>query len=577
MDLAKSEFTIALNELTPEILLDFDVENSMTAFLKEKSPLLWKLLVSSSHTSRSLAENTVKTPDLRCSIIASQICNSRSKYSIYFQLNFAFVLYSCGISRRSIDLLSKCGLCVSYTSLSDSLKAVSNAMMKRASDDALGVHAISWDNYQSKKSIHAEQYYSAASKVELGTSIIRYPLRWVSPNICSLRPILERQAKGELITYKEHIRPTIPQLAAIDEHLRLDLIHILIGSHAKFRPYADHYKLKHKRHRKVPPSLGIETQALQATTADESTTIGQINVLQDIYVRQLGVNPDDMEDLAIPCINDQATNARIRAAQAMRSADTNSFNKVANFQLGMGLFHTQMNDSWALLGIHRGSLKDPGSLQYAADLLHHSRVGSDRPDYYTLTSLFDKVLKANILTCWRLECGFDTLEAFAASNPSDDDLIQKAGFILDKYASDEGLQTYAHEGDPDKEDSLLCNTILLNRDLLLLHELDNAISAGDFGRVENMIGPILFTFCGAGCTNYTGELLHLVQNLNIVWPPEFADVMRDVMLISPSGDEEIFMGMDMHMEHHNKIQQIWISSNFALRMVSTAIHGNASV
>ncbi len=231
-----------------------------------------------------------------------------------------------------------------------------------------------------------------------------------------------------------------------------------------------------------------------------------------------------MEDLAIPCINDQATNARIRAAQAMRMSDTNTFNQLANFQLGMGLFHLIMNDSWALLGVHRGSLKDPGSLQYAVDLLHHSRVGSNCPDYYTLTSLFDKVLKANILTCWKLECGFDTLESFFASNPSDDDLLRIANNILLKYASDAGLRTHAYEGDPEKEDSLLRNTILLNRDLLLFHELDNAISAGDFGRIEDMLGLITFTFCGAGCTNYTGELLHLLQNLNIVWTPEFACV-----------------------------------------------------
>lgn len=32
--------------------------------------------------------------------------------------------------------------------------------------------------------------------------------------------------------------------------------------------------------------------------------------------------------------------------------------------------------------------------------------------------------------------------------------------------------------------------------------------------------------------------------------------MRDVMLISPSGRDERFMGMDMHMEHHNKAQQV---------------------
>ncbi len=64
VDCAKDEFTIALHEVTPEVLLSVDVEYSVTAFLKDKAPLLWKVLVSSSHTARALAENTVKRPDL---------------------------------------------------------------------------------------------------------------------------------------------------------------------------------------------------------------------------------------------------------------------------------------------------------------------------------------------------------------------------------------------------------------------------------------------------------------------------------------------------------------------------------
>ena len=120
-------------------------------------------------------------------------------------------------------------------------------MMKRASDKALSPHAISWDNYQSKKSVHAEQSYSVSSKVKLGTSIIRYPNPWVLPGVCSLQKILERRGKGELISFAKHVKPTMPHNMRINEHLELDIIQILLGSHSKFRPYLNSNKLQHKR------------------------------------------------------------------------------------------------------------------------------------------------------------------------------------------------------------------------------------------------------------------------------------------------------------------------------------------
>ena len=72
---------------------------------------------------------------------------------------------------------------------------------------------------------------------------------------------------------------------------------------------------------------------------------------------------------------------------------------------------------------------------------------------------------------------------------------------------------------PERLENIYFNSILLLRDLLYFHELDCAVSSGDFGRVELLRGDLTRMFAGAGSKNYANELLHLIQNFTYVWGP----------------------------------------------------------
>ena len=135
------------------------------------------------------------------------------------------------------------------------------------------------------------------------------------------------------------------------------------------------------------------------------------------------------------------------------------------------------------------------------------------------------MLSGNILTYWKSETGI-SLSEFAATKPSPMQLLKHAQNIYDNWVSNTALQCAA--GTPDVEgsgDEAQQNTILLNRDFLMFFELSSAISSGDFGRVEILMGTITMMFAGAGCKNYTTELLHFIQNLKHVWMAEFAYVL----------------------------------------------------
>ena len=135
------------------------------------------------------------------------------------------------------------------------------------------------------------------------------------------------------------------------------------------------------------------------STIEENSIKGNIAVLRNICINQLGLKEDDFTDLAIPCINDQSTNARIWGARAIRADDVNFFTWIQCFQLAPGLFHILMNLLWALPHVHRGSVNSTGSLAYWFSVLDRKRLSSSQLDFHTLRSSLFQILEGLLLTC----------------------------------------------------------------------------------------------------------------------------------------------------------------------------------
>ncbi|EPQ53880.1 hypothetical protein GLOTRDRAFT_43985, partial [Gloeophyllum trabeum ATCC 11539] len=72
------------------------------------------------------------------------------------------------------------------------------------------------------------------------------------------------------------------------------------------------------------------------------------------------------------------------------------------------------------------------------------------------------------------------------------------------------------------DDIIRENTRLLFRDLLLVLELDTSTSAGDWGRIEDVLGTFACAFRGAGSNKYANEILHFLHGLKVIWTPQFA-------------------------------------------------------
>lgn len=374
-----------------------------------------------------------------------------------------------------------------------------------------------YDNVQVSTSIFVEQRQGMPAKVQSGTYSIIYRLHNPNPNCLKLAPLLLRARTASGLDYNQDIRPTADQLRSSMHQFRCYILNVLCRDQNQSE-YSDHPAFKYKARRPLPPKHRTVQFPLKISTIDESTTSGNLEVLEDIHLTQLKMTYEDLEDLAILSINDQSTQSHLRSAKALRHRDMNSFTRVQCFQLAIGLFHLCLNLVWTLLHIHRGSISSVGSLTYWFAILEKTRLGCQHPDYHSLLAAMMQILDGLLLDCWRMQSGFDTLAQFTESKPSADTLVNIADSILRQHAT-----PIAEPPESDttslrpSDDVIHQNTRLLIHDLLYVAEVTRAISDGDFGRVEDILPTLAMIFRGAGGKNYCTEILHFIHNMKKVW------------------------------------------------------------
>ena len=491
-----------------------------------------------------------------------QLSYQRSTLSLGFPTLIGLFLWATGTARQTIDVVHRFGLSISYPSILNALSSLADRCIELAGSVGRGIHALCYDNINLGTSIFVEQRgASTPAKVTSGTFAVLYEVRNGNPEHMKLAPIMERFKQANGLNFNSDLEPTIQQRESFQSQLRIIIVQVLTKYAKRFKTRANEQVLQHEPRRPIPKGYITKQFPLRATTIEEATVQGNLLFHDDIYITQLKRSAEELSEYAIPSINDQLTNSRIRSGQILRARDDTAWERREVFQLGFGLFHLCLNLVWALLHIHRGTLGNTGSLTYYFALLQKTRLGSEHPDYHTLLSALTQIFDGLILNAWRTECGHKTLSAFAESKPSSEALLKIAGAIVQNYATpmdgvekdeadssgDDSADGGKFNGrtrkkpvppimvdaapDPD-DDKVHQNTRLLTRDLLYLSELIRAISDGDIGRIEDFLPQLAKMFRGAGSNNYCTEILHFILNLKYVWTPQFAYVNKITWAVS---------------------------------------------
>jgi hypothetical protein len=351
--------------------------------------------------------------------------------SFSFQAIFGLFLWTTGCQRQTIEALHRCGLSLSFVSIIKLRGTLADRCIELASEVAAGAHVLCWDNINISTSIFVEQRKDAPSKVQSGTFAVMYKVI-ADPGQLALGPIMNRARTAGDLDFDLHIKPTLEQLVSVHSQMKILVVRVLTTFSKPFAAFAASPQLQHKPRRPMKLTK-TQTFPLRVTTINEATVEGTIKVWLNAY-EQTKQTSASMDNQAVPSINDQLTNSRVRSAQALRTRENKPFLRLSNLQLAYGAFHKCLNLVWGLLKTHEGSIGELGSLKYFFALLEKTRLANEKPDYHTLLAALMQVLHGILLEAWRRECGFSSLAAFEAAKPNPEGLLVIADQILLKYA-----------------------------------------------------------------------------------------------------------------------------------------------
>jgi hypothetical protein len=111
-------------------------------------------------------------------------------------------------------------------------------------------------------------------------------------------------------------------------------------------------------------------------------------------------------------------------------------------------------------------------------------------------------------------------ESLKDLNKLDPDLLKWIAVqIVHEFASQRALDLLSNK--PAKEqDDVLAQVILWNKDILDYLCLNDALSSGDVGIIQDLLPRLFFRFAGGTNSKYAIEVLELLQGLYREWPED---------------------------------------------------------
>lgn len=175
---------------------------------------------------------------------------------------------------------------------------------------------------------------------------------------------------------------------------------------------------------------------------------------------------------------------------------------------------------------------NPGCLAFHNTQLHRAPIVlTSLPTFQVCYDLIFTSLYAYILHCLLLVSGTEPLEEYTASVGSWDTLQGHMQAIFKQYVNTHivsDLWSKCHRAKCTftnttsillaEWDMIFKNAVLFLCDALILHEFTDSITCGDLSGIVLVLKVWALSFYGSGHTKYTHEMLHLIHNIEHVWP-----------------------------------------------------------
>ncbi|KAF6749453.1 hypothetical protein DFP72DRAFT_1014355 [Ephemerocybe angulata] len=505
MESAKPLLRMKATEVTTDYIEHWDLQSTMSA-VTLKTPT-WRRILDAATEKGAVKVQTKKSRnrDTVCATVyrVYLLMYLRSAACMKVQLGIGLMAWATGASKQLADVLHHSCLSIPYTTLNTVIASLAESSVNKAKLASKRPYALAYDNINLSSSIYVEQTPGMMSKVQSGTFGVIYELPYATWKDMELAPMMERLKTAKPLTM-EDLRPTTKDLEAFTIQTKITIVNILITYVEGLEHLKDDIELKRPVQRATHPDKFTNTyHPLRVSTIEEASVEGNLHVHQDLLITQLEKAIEDLSKYAVP-------------------SDVNGWTRREFLQLAFGVFHLVMNLLWGILENYRGSVAQLGSLSHFFALLEKVRLGKEHPDYHTLLQALTQVIHGLILNAWAIIAKGENKRT--PSNDSHPDVLAEIAKFL-KRDNPTAAELLAHAQtivDQFTPDHVFNNTMLLTRDLLYVLELVNAVSSGDWGRIECILPTLACMFRGVGSNNYSMEVLHLLHSLKHVWTPEFA-------------------------------------------------------
>ena len=348
-----------------------------------------------------------------------------------------------------------------------------------------------------------------------------------------LAPIIARRRGPERETQINDIMPNKEQRESILDQAAILAVQCLTKHAPDFKNYADESLFQFPRRRPLPEEHRTRTFPVVSSLGEQFTISRFIALVRDTYVTKLHLDEDSFENRAIPCINDTFANVNIRRTQTSPSTTDADRKLLRSLQLGPGLNDILRKLVTQVIKNHcpKGSDSTEG-LAGLFKVLNKSHLALAKPqDHEAAITALETIMEGSFLDCWRINCGYDSIAAYAASDPKPEEILALAKKIVIKHAKriipkqperfpDDSQ--YSNElSDQEGGDMVYRNHRLLLRDVVYIVLLKRAISDADFGRIEEFLGVIAVGLLGGGLENTCFEIMHFLNDLKNVWSEQF--------------------------------------------------------
>ncbi|KEP45848.1 hypothetical protein V565_236600 [Rhizoctonia solani 123E] len=513
--------------------LTFD---AITDEVQANAPTLYSMLVNMCESTRQ-EKNTQKDSKFCVTLFVNALAFQLSHKNNQMQKLICIYLKAKGVPKSCFSFFQKAGLSLSYEWSRKALEHISAAAMDKAIAVFDSKPCISvYDNIRLAQAVKHERA-SHKTVTDNGTAMTIVPMRDSERATALLRDpdaidahwnnITQRYRNGDI---HDH------QLTAAD-----------LYDHPGFNQWGDRMasnviqflyeipglekslKRKHGLLRPLPPVHQLLPtkdifHMLEPVPMEEQTYGGNYAITKELP-RQMKVDTDEKLVLWArnrmgPWTGDSLTIQRLRHLQRMKADDSNRLERMQHIIPVFGWMHLDMNLCNAIFYHHFSESSNSGLARDAAAL---GRSGLTKPTksrgpaYHTVDEFMQHTTTARMRGLWLWASGTNTMEQLIAwekeSSPSI--IAEAAQKIWLERASNRATQQF-------KSDPQLCNSIAINRELLLRHEVRYSMRHGDVGRMEHTLPQLLYFFSGAGCANYAREIAEVLHWRKYEAPPGVA-------------------------------------------------------